>query len=87
MFEEARKIIGAGDIEAALLLMDRAIELRPGDPQFSFWIGVALANAGRAEEARRFFDGCFRVGESWRELGRRLQKIGLYSGDPALLEP
>lgn len=87
ILEEARKTIGSGDIEAALLLMDGARALRPGDPQFSFWTGVGLANAGRSEEARRFLEECFRADEAWRELARRLRKIGLYSGDPALFEP
>jgi uncharacterized Ntn-hydrolase superfamily protein len=87
LFEEARDSIGAGDMDRGLELVGRALELRPGDPQFSFWTGVALANAGRDEEARRFLQQSFHAGDSWRQLALRLQQVGLYSGQPELLEP
>jgi uncharacterized Ntn-hydrolase superfamily protein len=87
LFEDARQTIGAGNIDRALELVGEALELRPGDPQFSFWTGVALANVGRDEEARRFLQQCFDSGEAWRQLALRLQEVGLYSGDPGLLEP
>ena len=70
-----------------MVALDRAaLKLQPGNPQFSFWSGVALANAGRDEEALRWFSLSFAAGDAWRELGRRLREVGLYSGDPELLE-
>ncbi len=86
LFDDARDAIGAGDLDAALLLVDRALALKPGDPQFLFWTGFGLANAGRDEEARRYFGECFAAGEGWREMGARLKAMGLYTGSPALLE-
>lgn len=86
LFDEARDAIGAGDIDAALALIGRALALKPGDPQFCFWTGLGLANAGRDDEARAYFAQCFAAGEGWRELARRLQKMGLYRGASALLE-
>lgn len=87
LFEEARAWMGRGEIDRALAKADEAVALRPGDPQFCFWIGLALANAGRDEEARRWLEDAFRTGEGWRVLGRRLQELGVYSGHPALLDP
>jgi len=86
LFEEARQIAGTGDLDAALAKTELALELQPGNPQFSFWTGVALANAGRDEEAMHWFSRSFAAGVAWRELGRRLRDVGLYSGNPELLE-
>jgi uncharacterized Ntn-hydrolase superfamily protein len=86
LFEEARDIAGTGDLDAAVAKTVLALKLQPGNPQFSFWTGVALANARRDEEASRWFAESFAIGEVWRELGRRLLEVGLYSGDPELLE-
>jgi uncharacterized Ntn-hydrolase superfamily protein len=86
LFEEGRAMVGSGDIDGALAKVVRARELQPDNVQFSFWAGVALANAGRDAEARVWFDEAFAVSPVWRELGRRLCIVGIYSGDPALLE-
>ena len=86
-FEQARADFAAGEIEGALDLVRRARELHPTDVQFSFWTGVALANIGRTEEARGWLNEAFSQSEAWRELGRRLCEVGMYSGDRSLLEP
>lgn len=86
LFEEARRQIGRGDIDGALAGVARARELHPDNAQFSFWIGVALANAGRNDEARTWLGEAFGADGAWRELARRLRDVGMYSGDPDLLE-
>ncbi len=86
LFEEGRVLVAAGDIDAALARVERARELQPDNVQFCFWTGVALANAGRDDEARRWLARAFDAAPAWRELGRRLREVGIYSGDPALLE-
>lgn len=87
LFEEAHGCIAQGDLAGALERTVRARTLKPGDPQFAFWMGVALGNAGRDEEARRWLSEAFDVSEGWRKLGRRLRDVGFYSGSPGLLEP
>jgi uncharacterized Ntn-hydrolase superfamily protein len=86
LFQRARLIFAGGDVDGALELVTRARELQPNDEQFSFWTGVALANSGRPELARRWLAEAFRGSSVWRELGRRLCEAGLYTGDPSLLE-
>lgn len=86
-FESARAQFGSGDAEAALALIEQALELRPGDPQFTFWAGLGLANLGRDAEARSYLEQSFAADEGWRRFGLRLQDLGLFSGNAALLEP
>ena len=87
LFKQARGSFGAGDLDGALALVMQARKLHPGDFQFCFWTGVALANSGRDEQARQWLSEAFRDSEVWRELGRRLREAGLFTGDPGLLEP
>jgi uncharacterized Ntn-hydrolase superfamily protein len=87
LFAEARRLFGTGDFETALELLAQARKLEPDDVEFAFWTGVAFANAGRHEEARRWLAEAFAADASWRELARRLATIGLFSGGPGLIEP
>ena len=87
LFEQARERFGAGEVDAALELVVRARELHPQNVQFSFWAGVGLANAGRGPEARRWLNEAFAAAETWRELARRLRQVGIYTGDPGLIDP
>jgi uncharacterized Ntn-hydrolase superfamily protein len=86
-FAEARRHFGAGDFDTALGLLEEARKLDPEDVEYAFWTGVAFANAGRAEEARRWLGEAYAADASWRELARRLQTIGLFAGGPELIEP
>jgi uncharacterized Ntn-hydrolase superfamily protein len=86
LFKEARRSFGTGDLDGAIEMVMRARKLHPGDFQFAFWTGVALANSGRNEQARQWLAEAFRDSDVWRELGRRLCEAGLYTGDPSLLE-
>jgi len=86
LFAEARARLASGDLDGALERVVRARVLHPGDVQFAFWTGVALANSGRSEQAREWFAQAFCDSGVWRELGRRLREAGLYTGDPSLLE-
>ena len=87
LFQQAQRSFGEGDLDRALELVTRARKLQPGDLQFAFWTGVALANSRRPEQARVWLAEAFRESDVWRELARRLLEAGLYTGDPGLLEP
>ncbi len=87
LFAEARQLFGTGEFEQALLLLEQARKLQPDDVEFAFWTGVAFANAGRTEEARRWLGEAYAADASWRELARRLAGIGLFSGGAELVEP
>jgi uncharacterized Ntn-hydrolase superfamily protein len=86
LFEDARSLVGTGDLDAGLALVAEARALHPSELQFVFWTGIALANAGRNEEARQWLGEAFEDSPVWRELARRLARVGLFSGDPDLLQ-
>jgi uncharacterized Ntn-hydrolase superfamily protein len=86
LFAEARRSFAAGELDGALEQVAQARKLQPGDLQFAFWTGVALANSGRPEQAREWLAEAFRNSHVWRELGHRLCEAGLFTGDPSLLE-
>jgi uncharacterized Ntn-hydrolase superfamily protein len=86
LFERGQEVLATGDLDGAVEAAIQARSLHPNDPQFAFWTGVALANAGRNDQARRWLGDAFAAGEAWRELARRVRQVGLYSGDPDLIE-
>jgi uncharacterized Ntn-hydrolase superfamily protein len=85
-FSEAQRHFGTARFEEALVLLEEARALKPEDPEFAFWTGVAFANAGRPAEARRWLGEAYAADASWRELARRLATIGLFSGGAELIE-
>lgn len=85
--DAASRALETGDLAGALDLFDTARRGKPGEPEFAFWGGVALAGAGRIAEALPLLREAFAAGPGWRELARRLQPIGLLPNDPELLAP
>ena len=72
-----------GDVDEALAAFSRAEELHPDEIELVYWHAVALADAGRMEEARPLFDRVYSTDPNWRELTRRLPEAGLINFDPA----
>jgi uncharacterized Ntn-hydrolase superfamily protein len=63
-----------------------ARSLEPGNAEMTFWHAVALASAGRLEEARPQFARAFKADPRWKELVRRLPEVEQLPNDPKLLE-
>jgi uncharacterized Ntn-hydrolase superfamily protein len=84
-FEEATAAFGAGDLELALERIATARELNPGNPEFTFWAGVAFATSGREDEAIALLHEAFEDGEGWRDLLRRLPAVGMLPDDDSLV--
>jgi uncharacterized Ntn-hydrolase superfamily protein len=83
--EAGDTLAAGGDMAGALEQYAAAREAQPGNPELVFWHGVALAGAGREDEARDALAEAFRAGEQWRELVRRLPAAGLLPDDAHLL--
>lgn len=75
-----------GDVEKASAAYSGAARLVPDNHETVFWHAVALASAGRADEAMPLFADAFERWPPWRELVRRLPASGLLPDDPALME-
>jgi hypothetical protein len=63
-----------------------AERLVPGNAEMAFWHAIALATNGRLEQAKPLFAKAFAADARWRELVRRLPKVGQLPDDPKLIE-
>jgi hypothetical protein len=63
-----------------------AEKLVPDNAEMAFWHGVALASNGRLDPARPLFARAFAADARWRELVKRLPKVGQLPDDPKLVE-
>jgi Flp pilus assembly protein TadD len=62
---EARKLLAAGDREAALKRVDQALAAKPGDQQARFLKGVILAEDGKTVDAIEIYE---RLTQDYPEL-------------------
>ena len=83
--DAADELAAAGDMEGALERYEAAHRALPGNEELAFWHGVALAGAGREDEARDLLGPVLTAGEGWAELLVRLPAAGLLPDDPALI--
>ena len=66
-----------GDMVKALEEYDAAEQLLPENLEMKYWKAVGLANNKRIGEALPLFKDIFREDENWRELTKRLPRVGL----------
>jgi uncharacterized Ntn-hydrolase superfamily protein len=71
----------AGEIDVAVGEYGAGLALLPGNVEFQFWQGVALANAGQLIEAANHFGVAWEAGANWRELAVRLHDVALLTAD------
>jgi uncharacterized Ntn-hydrolase superfamily protein len=83
--DRADELLASGDIDRARDEYARSQELSPGNPEMAFWLGVMLANVGRAEEAAEVLALAWGAHPGWAELLRRLPAAGLMPDDAGLL--
>ena len=81
----AEEAFGRRDIETGNREYRRAEELIGDNPEMRFWHGVALANAGRVDEALPLFREVFAKDRRWLELAERLPAIGALTSDSSAL--
>ncbi|HYN51165.1 MAG TPA: DUF1028 domain-containing protein [Thermoleophilaceae bacterium] len=80
------ELAATGEFEGAFAEYSAAHESQPDNAELAFWHGVALASAGREEDARPLLEAAYRENEGWRELLRRLPAVGLFPDDQALVD-
>lgn len=74
--ERAEELELDHDLDGALVERLRALEIQPDHPELAFWAAVAMAGAGRLDEARKTAAIAHRVHSGWRELLRRVVDDG-----------
>ncbi|MCJ7832594.1 MAG: DUF1028 domain-containing protein [Actinobacteria bacterium] len=75
-----------GDREGAWREVAAAEGFAPDNAEIKFWKALALAEAGREDEARALLEQIYPDNPHWAELLRRLPSVGLAPDDPELIE-
>src|SRR5919201_1869715 len=83
--EEAERWAMKGDMAAAADHYERAYAAAPDNLEIGFWLGLALAGAGRVDEGREHVRRAVAAHDGWAELLRRLPQVGLVPDEPELL--
>lgn len=78
--------VTAGRWDDARKAYGEAAKLAPGVVEMLFWQAVALASAGRRDEALPIFKSVFAREPVWRRLVPRLAAVGQLPKDPDLLK-
>ncbi|HEX8853512.1 MAG TPA: tetratricopeptide repeat protein, partial [Pyrinomonadaceae bacterium] len=74
------------DNEAALREYSAAGRLVPDNLEMAYWHAVALVGMNRTDEALPIFARVFARDANWRELTKRIAKVGLLPNDEKLLQ-
>jgi uncharacterized Ntn-hydrolase superfamily protein len=69
--ERAEELELVPDPEGAMRERSASLELQPDHPELAFWAAVAMAGAGRLDDARRTVAVAHAAGPGWAELLRR----------------
>lgn len=88
--ERAEELELARDLDGAMRERAASLELAPDHPEVAFWGAVAMAQAGRLDDARRTVGVAHAAGPGWAELLRRIVADGqveLTAEQVASLEP
>jgi uncharacterized Ntn-hydrolase superfamily protein len=74
--ERAEELELLHDLDGALQERLKALEIQPDHPEMAFWAAVAMAGAGRLDDASRIVAVAHGAHAGWRELLRRVVDDG-----------
>ena len=79
---QAVRLHESGDLKAATPYYIRAVTLSPNDAEILHAAGIALGQAGKAQEARKFLEGALRAGKNtadvWSSLGMAFTELKMF---------
>lgn len=81
--ERAEELELADDVDGAMRERVASLEIQPDHPELAFWAAVAMAQAGRLDDARRTVAVAHAAGPGWAELLRRVVADGQVELDEA----
>jgi len=70
--ELAEELENENDLEGAMQERLAALEIQPEHPEIALWAAIAMAGAGRLDEARRTAAVAWSAGRGWSELLKRM---------------
>jgi predicted Zn-dependent protease len=65
------------DMKAAMQAYGSAMKLFPKNLEMQYWTAIALANTKQVAKAAGMLQQIYAQDDNWRELTRRLPKVGL----------
>ena len=74
--ERAEELELVSDLEGAMRERFTSLEMMPEHPELAFWAAIAMAGAGRLDDARRTVAVAHAAGPGWAELLRRVVADG-----------
>jgi uncharacterized Ntn-hydrolase superfamily protein len=74
--ERAEELELVADLDGAMRERFSSLELVPDHPELAFWAAVAMAGAGKLDDARRTIAVAHAAGPGWAELLRRVVADG-----------
>ncbi len=66
-----------GDMKLAMDEYNAAMQMFPENLEMKYWTAVSLANTGEVEKSLPMFKEIFDKDKNWKELTKRLPKVGL----------
>jgi uncharacterized Ntn-hydrolase superfamily protein len=85
VMDEGEQLAMRGDLPAAVPYYERAYAAAPDNLEIAFWFGLALAGAGRVDEARAHLERACAANDGWVELVHRLVAIGMIPAEAGQL--
>jgi uncharacterized Ntn-hydrolase superfamily protein len=66
-----------GKMQEAMNEYNAAMEMFPQNLEMQYWTAITLANDGKIDQAVKMLQNIYKQDANWRELTKRLPKVGL----------
>lgn len=73
------------EMEKAMNAYNSAMQMFPENLEMQYWTAITLANNGNIQQAAVMLQKVYKEDKNWRELTRRLPKVGLLTADDEAL--
>jgi uncharacterized Ntn-hydrolase superfamily protein len=83
---EGDLMVEINEMEKAMNAYNAAMKMFPENLEMKYWTAITLANNGKTEKANAMLHEIYTIDENWRELTKRLPKVGLLTVNKSILE-
>lgn len=83
---EGDLMVEINDMEKAMQAYNSAMQMFPENLEMKYWTAITLANNGDSKSASKMLHEIYLQDENWRELTKRLPKVGLLNVNASILQ-
>ncbi|AWV96991.1 DUF1028 domain-containing protein [Arcticibacterium luteifluviistationis] len=83
---EGDLMVEVNEMEKAMNAYNAAMQMFPENLEMKYWTAITLANNGETVKATKMLQDIYLEDKNWRELTRRLPKVGLLTVDKNILK-